>query len=339
MFSKPTCGALQTAGAIVLALAPVKSEATDPIWTHLAVPGPSARIYHAMAYDSARGVVVLFGGHDANGLNGQTWEWDGMTWTLVDAGDPNGITAPRPREENAMAYDAARGEAVLFGGYFGSNAWSGETWAWDGAAWSLRATNGPSPRGAHALAYDSARGVTVLFGGGSGGCSGCGETWEWDGTTWTERNPTLSPDPRHSHVMAYDSARGVTVLFGGYFFGSILGDTWEWDGSTWILRNTPVSPGPRFRLGTAYDAGRGVAVLFGGDDSSPGAPYLAETWEWNGATWTQKIVSGPGARELHALAYDSARSRVVLFGGHDNSNNYLADTWEYFLDCGVNSAP
>ena len=44
--------------------------------------------------------------------------------------------------------------------------------------------------------------------------------------------------------------------------------------------------------------------------------------------WTQREDIGPRARVLHALAYDSARARVVLFGG----NALLApfnDTWEW----------
>ena len=42
---------------------------------------PSARYYHAMAYDSARGVTVLFGGHDTRDRLNDTWEWDGTNWT------------------------------------------------------------------------------------------------------------------------------------------------------------------------------------------------------------------------------------------------------------------
>jgi len=42
---------------------------------------PLPRIGHAMAYDEARGVTVLFGGEDKNGedLN-DLWEYDGTTW-------------------------------------------------------------------------------------------------------------------------------------------------------------------------------------------------------------------------------------------------------------------
>jgi hypothetical protein len=36
---------------------------------------PSARRDHVMAYDSARGVMVLFGGYAISGLNSETWEY------------------------------------------------------------------------------------------------------------------------------------------------------------------------------------------------------------------------------------------------------------------------
>ena len=35
-----------------------------------------------MAYDSQRGRIVLFGGSNSiTGALGDTWEWDGATWT------------------------------------------------------------------------------------------------------------------------------------------------------------------------------------------------------------------------------------------------------------------
>ena len=34
-----------------------------------------------MAYDSARGVTVLLGGTSESNVLGDTWKWDGSTWT------------------------------------------------------------------------------------------------------------------------------------------------------------------------------------------------------------------------------------------------------------------
>jgi hypothetical protein len=42
--------------------------------------------------------------------------------------------------------------------------------------------------------------------------------------------------------------------------------------------------------------------------------------------WTQRLHFGPASRMEHAMAYDAARQRVVLFGGIDAGAN-LGDTW------------
>lgn len=44
-------------------------------------------------------------------------------------------------------------------------------------------------------------------------------------------------------------------------------------------------------------------------------------------TWGLVAISGPSARELHAMAHDSGRGRTVLFGGRNGSA--LGDTWEW----------
>jgi hypothetical protein len=126
--------------------------------------------------------------------------------------------------------------------------------------------------------------------------------------------------------MAYDLARHVTVLFGGSNAGSPnLSDTWEWNGTMWTLR--PVGgPSARYFHSMAYDAGRGLTVLFGGTGSN--GISTAETWEWNGTgagSWTQRMISGPSPREDHAMAYDAAHAKTVLFGGY--SAGWNNQTW------------
>jgi len=44
--------------------------------------------------------------------------------------------------------------------------------------------------------------------------------------------------------------------------------------------------------------------------------------------WTQKQDIGPGFRAAHALAYDAARQRVIVFGG-DPGGAPLGDTWAW----------
>src|SRR5262249_25554653 len=61
---------------------------------------------------------------------------------------------------------------------------------------------------------------------------------------------------------------------------------------------------------------------------------LSGTWEWEGGNWTQRApTTNPPGRRLHAMAYDAARERVVLFGGEDLTHirqfleMVLSDTW------------
>src|SRR5207248_2422650 len=126
----------------------------------------------------------------------------------------------------------ARGVIVLFGGYGGGSL--GDTWEWNGSAWTQRASSGPSPRYGHAMAYDIARGVTVLFGGYYYDSSPhyLGDTWEWNGSPWTQR-ASSGPPARFAPARASDAARGVSVLFGGSSGFTYYGDTWEWNGGTW----------------------------------------------------------------------------------------------------------
>jgi hypothetical protein len=196
-----------------------------------------------------------------------------------------------------------------------------------------------SPWSTGAMAYDSARQRCVKF-GGYGIDSGTNLTWEWNGNnkTWTRITPAGTvPLSRGSHAMAYDAARQRTVLFGGYvgmvFSGNPVADTWEWDGNkkTWtqIKPTTTTLPLARWKHALAYDSARNRTVLIGGADAS--SKPLADTWEWDGQNkiWTQiKPTTSPPARSSHALAYDSARKRTVLFGGWSGSTS-LTDTWEW----------
>ncbi len=280
-----------------------------------------------MAYDAARGRVVLFGGGDGvNTIYGDTWEWDGSNWS-----QPHADVKPPARLNASLTYDAARGRTVLFGGatvQAGVTGWLADTWEWDGATWSQRASaTSPSARSSAGMVYDSQRGRVVLFGGIGSGIRQ-NDTWEWDGTDWTQLAPASSPPARNGAGMAYDSARGRAVLFGGYSSGDLpLGDTWEWDGNDWHQLTPAKSPTARVRPVLAYDSARGRVVLFGGGDGSGTTGPWSDTWEWDGTTWVKPRIDGkPYARGLTAMAFDAARGRTVLFGG---CCPVFSDTWEY----------
>jgi len=231
---------------------------------------------------------------------------------------------PSPRWGPALAYDAAHGQVVLFGGSDGANADTlDDTWVWDGSNWTQKSPQAnPSARYEHAMAYDSGHDQVVLF----GGSSDVGDTWVWDGSNWTQKSPPTSPSARLNHAMAYDAIHGQVVLFGGITpFLNQLGDTWLWDGSNWTEQSPKNSPSARYQHAVAYDSARGQVVLFGGLSTSG---WLQDTWVWDGTNWTQKMpLTSPPARDYHAMAFDSAHGQVVLFGGTDSNLNDLDDTW------------
>ena len=85
---------------------------------------------------------------------------------------------------------------------------------------------------------------------------------------------------------------------------------------------------PTFRPALVTDTQRQVTVLFGGTN---GATASNETWEWDGADWTQRnLPNSPPARAAD-MAYDESRGEMVLFGGvpHGLGGVYMGDTWIY----------
>jgi hypothetical protein len=272
-------------------------------WTVYGPLAPHGRKSPAMAYDAARQRVVLFGGDPLffrESPFGDTWQWDGSAWSRAAPAQ-----SPRARGGAALAYDAARGRVVLFGGTVSDTERGDDTWEWDGVAWTQQQPPAkPSARAGHALAYDAARARVILFGGFDRTIFR--DTWEWDGQTWTERQPLTVPPPYGGHGLAYDAGRQRTVLQG------TAGDTWEWDGANWSLRSSTGGPGPRTWFALAFDSARGRTVLHGGRSDT--GVLLADTWEWDGQTW-QGLPAGSPSRDTHAMAYDAARQQLVLFGG------------------------
>src|SRR6185436_10346304 len=90
---------------------------------------PPAAYSVGTAYDAARGRLVVFGGYTRGQYVGDTWEWDGASWSRVPGPGPLARNGP------AMVYDAARREVLLFGGDTRATGSLGDTWAFDGKAW------------------------------------------------------------------------------------------------------------------------------------------------------------------------------------------------------------
>jgi hypothetical protein len=129
--------------------------------------------------------------------------------------------------------------------------------------------------------------------------------------------------------LCYDRARGSSLLFGGLDESQLrcVDATWEWTGSRWLQRSV-AGPPARWLHAMVYDRARSEVVLFGGSVALAPNSLFGDTWTWDGTAWHQRDNGGPAARDQHALAYDAARQRVVLFGGWLGAPA-VPDTWEW----------
>ncbi len=286
-------------------------------------PPPDRQLF-GMAYDSNRQVIVLFGGlHAGTTRLNDNWEYDGENWILRSPAN-----VPSPRSHFGIAFDSDRHVTVLFGGLDENGQALNDTWEWDGIDWTQRIPiTSPSPRVNIRLVYDSDRHVTVLY--GFQNSYGQSDTWEWDGNNWVSRIATHFPPPATGVGMAYDQSRHATVIFGGargggYDYSGTIAHTWEWDGTDWTEFTRPGSPSPREYPVMTYDAYRGVSLLFGGL-AWPNFHVFDDTWLWDGSGWREVFpLHHPSSRLKPAIAYDSGRHSVILFGGSGSN-----ETWEW----------
>lgn len=146
-------------------------------WTLVAQDGPRRVGFSAVAYDAARGVLVvpvLFGGPDAG-----TWEWDGASWHR-SADSP-----PSPRQTYGLTYDATRRQVILAGGQGGRQGpYFDDLWSWDGVRWLpvAQPPERPAPRGGGALLADARHARLLYFGGYNTRL--LGDLWSFEQGAW-----------------------------------------------------------------------------------------------------------------------------------------------------------
>ena len=127
---------------------------------------PPGRFLAGSGYDRVNGRVVMFSGFDG-GLGaalGDTWTWDGTTWTRI-------ATSVAPSTRLPMiAWDAARQRLVLLAGSY-INAWE-----WTGTDWSSLGDLGLHPQPSGAYAFSGYDGAGIAYTGGE--TNGVSGTWE-----------------------------------------------------------------------------------------------------------------------------------------------------------------
>jgi PKD repeat protein len=237
---------------------------TGGLWHPIAATFGVGRAFSAIANDPTSGdrYVLNFGGVRADGVNGFSWTYKTNVWTAgVQTGEPSG------RFGDPMAYDAADGYDMLFGGCTaGTNATtctavSGLTARFSSGVWSSPAITGtpPSPRYAASMTYDAVDGAVVLFGGINAANQPLNDTFEYKGGAWTNITATAgpAPPPRGWATMFYDQVGDQAVLFGGCdgnpntpsgLSACALGDTWGFSGGKWYQLSVSSAPSPRYGM-------------------------------------------------------------------------------------------
>lgn len=197
-------------------------------------------------------------------------------------------------------------------------------------SFSAASNNAPGPRFGACLA-PLGNGSLLLFGGDSG-AGRLGDTWRYDigNNTWTQIGGN-GPSPRRWAAMTLYGASGQVILHGGQGPTGDLGDTWILTNNQW-QQAAVTGPSARSNHAMAYDSVRQRAVLFGGNN-------LVDTWEWDGFTWVQRVLTAsPPARTFHGMAFDERRGVMMIGGGFQTGGSTTNQVWELGFSAWVQSA-
>ncbi|MBL8900696.1 MAG: hypothetical protein JNM84_23895 [Planctomycetes bacterium] len=277
------------------------------------VPMPSPSFFDTpeqrrLVHDEARDEVVVFGGSHTTRTSPPRYVAYDQTYVLRGGVWQEAPLASRPpaRDGHALVYDPLRRRTVLFGGGTSVPLVSfGDTWEWDGFAWTQVAVTGPAAGGAHGTYDPTLQRVVVI--------DARGDVWAFDGSAWT---PLGAGTPRPGAWLAFD---GNGLLASGHSVGYLYDlETLRWNGATWNLVSTSVHMHASYDALMAYDTTRDELLCVHVNPPTTWIP--TSTWTWNGR-WTRHAGTTPGAG---ALAFDQGRGQAVLFGGWTGSETW---TW------------
>ena len=233
---------------------------------------PAARQDAGFVFDQAARTLTMIGGYDGRRDLADVWVFDGANWERIDS------RTPVARAYFAIAYDRAKEQTVLFGGY------------------GLESLNAQKPDGDPADSPPPG-------------------TWEFDGNTWKQIPTATHPSAELSYGMAYDPKRRLVVLFGGYnLIKGELAETWVFDGKAWRWIPAPTHPGERTNPSLIYDPQRKKVLCYGGYHPEKGA--LGDLWAFDGKTWSKLPVACPVSNFTGGtgLVYDSNRKVFYYYG-------------------------
>lgn len=277
-------------------------------------------------------------------------------WTSLTSDSTHPIltmgTAAHPpaRVQASIAYDAADGYVLLFGGGGQTEALN-DTWTYHAGVWKeLFPKVAPPALRAAAMTYDATDGYVVLF-GGSYGTSNAGEseTWMFKAGVWTEMFPSTTPPARAGASMVYDNATKSVIMFSGTSnwccSNAGIHDMWSFKHGRWTQLPLSTNPSQRNEYGFSYDPFSGQAVMFGGWIPGGAAGTLtSQTWLYKGGKWVSHATPPAlSPRQGPAQSFDPLLNETIVFGGTFNNNQFTAQTWRFnasgWHEVAVSTAP
>jgi hypothetical protein len=303
------------------------------------IPRPVGRSSYAVAFDTPRDRVLLFGGL---GIDHQRladlWEWRSRDarWSRITSDGPS----PPPSEGGALIEDLAHRRMLLLTGWQGPGL-PVELWQLSlvgPPTWSRIPLTGPGPDFAESAVLDAVRGRIVVEGatfdsdlGFHRGIwrLGLEDAWHW--TTMPVVGAT-----GWSGGMTLDRARDRVLLFGGF-----IGD----NGTS--LEGFPLASdsvqlqrlsGPNHGLddrpdlisnigGIVVDPVRDRLVAFGGEGETLaydriGSDLATEIPLTGAPLWTEldPVEGGPPPTRYAPIVYDPVRDAIVVFGAGESGD-------------------
>jgi cysteine-rich repeat protein len=222
----------------------------------------------AMAYDSKRGVTVLYGNPTI------TAQYNGVSWQNVDL-----PVQPENLANVSMAFDLGRNLIVLVGTNVRSEV---ETWEFKSSFKSSMWTKKSSPQlqpndlaARHAVLFDSDQQQVLLFAAAA--------MYQYDGSLWTKRDVADEPKISSNADVAFDSTRKQVVAVNAGITWHLVrqtASTWRWEQSS-----PAVSPSKLRAAALHYDPNHQQLVLF------VGTSVFAETLDPVVDTWAYRFSS------------------------------------------------
>ncbi len=328
-------------------------------------------VEHAVAYDTARNRIMVYGGGSGYGGND--------VWTVNLTGSPAwtevAVVGSRPsiRRDATLVYDSVGDRLILFGGYYydGTNitryndVWTLPLAGPDSLRWNSVTTSGTPPVGRNGAAaiFDPTRNQMVIHGGDQSPGSynrPSDELWTlsmgMSQPQW-EMSAATGPAARMFHSIVYDSSDDRLLLFGGSsnlapgnHLYNLANDTWSYAlaAKTWS-KLTPAGalPTPRRLGGVAVTTDPVELWVMGGlTDNEGGSAYTMDLWRlpmgpspvWSGVA----IINVTPPSHSNVGMWDSNRGRMIMLGQGPTVavlSTALDPTWTLYTPVFFNALP